>query len=27
LEKNVSVKAGDSQAVEFVYVPTPGVKK
>jgi plastocyanin len=27
LEKNVSVKAGDSQDVEFVYVPTPGVKK
>ena len=27
LEKNLSVKAGDSQEVEFVYTPTPGVKK
>ena len=27
LEKNVSVKTGDSQDVEFVYALTPGVKK
>ncbi|MDH3445365.1 MAG: hypothetical protein OEN50_15675 [Deltaproteobacteria bacterium] len=27
MEKKISVKAGESSSVEFVYTPTPGVKK